>query len=316
MNVLAANPTKTAAEILRANSATFDYASMFLSSPYRERIRRLYAFCRHVDDLADKSNSVEAALLALNKLETELALGQSSDRTVSSFVALCSEAGIEPALPWTLINGAKSDLEPVAVENSGELIRYAYQVAGVVGLMMCRALDINDRRAEPHAIDLGIAMQLTNIARDVAEDARLNRRYIPGPWVQGASCHDLANPDNSLRPIVRSSILRLLKLADQYYQSGWQGLRFIPLKTRTAIAIAGRLYREIGQQIRAEGCCVWKGRTTVSKLEKTVCAVRTFPSLLVSAWVPFQPHQPDLHSALAGMVGSTPIHLKATEDAV
>ncbi len=312
----APNPEKTAADMLRENSATFDYASLFLSPRYRDRVRQLYSFCRHVDDLADKCSCTEIARAELNTLEHELSLGYSNRKMVASFIALCSETGIEPALPWTLIAGAKSDLESVAINTGNELIRYAYQVAGVVGLMMCRVLDIEDNRAEPHAIDLGIAMQLTNIARDVAEDARLNRRYLPGNWVGGASCEDLANPQRSLRPQVRSSVLRLLKLADQYYESGWQGLRFLPFRTRVAIAIAGRLYREIGQQIKADGCGVWNGRTTISDLRKADCTIRTVPFFLPGMWRHSLPHESYLHSALSDMVGSTAKRARMAHDTV
>ncbi len=295
-----------AAAVLRNNSATFNYASIFLDPEYGERIRTLYVFCRHVDDLADKSACRKTALAALDFLEAELSLGRSRNPTVASFLDLASEAGIKPALPWTLVTGVKSDLGPVAFETEALLIRYAYQVAGVVGLMMCRVLDVDDSRADPYAIDLGIAMQLTNIARDVAEDARLGRRYLPGPWVGGVSSQDLIDPERSLRPVLRSAIARLLRLADQYYESGWQGLPLLPTRSRFAVALASRLYREIGRQISAQSWCVWDGKVAVSNTAKLGCTLRTIPFVLLNARRPVQPHKTRLHSALSSVAGTSP----------
>ena len=119
-------------------------------------------------------------------------------------------------------------------------------MAGTVGLMMSKILDVNDPRALAHAIDLGIAMQITNICRDVTEDAHLKRRYLPASLIGNVEPAQLLNPDLATQGQLRATLKSLLQLADQYYKSGYEGLCFITLRSRLSIAIASSLYRQIG----------------------------------------------------------------------
>jgi len=203
-----------------------------------------------------------------------------------------------------LLEGLISDLATVRMQNSEELLRYAYRVAGTVGLMMCGALDVSQPAARPYAIDLGIAMQLTNICRDVTEDARAGRCYLPANLIGKIEPAQLISPDAALQLRIRETIQHLLAVADRFYVSGEAGLSFLPLRARFGILVAARVYRAIGTRLRRGNFSTWKGRAFVSKPSKigiTVGAVFTLP-FNRTFWSP-RPHQATLHAALGGLPG-------------
>ena len=157
-----------------------------------------------------------------------------------------------------MIDGVLQDTKTVAIKTTEELLRYAYRVAGSVGLMMCPIIGCRDSRGLRHAIDLGIAMQLTNICRDVLEDANQNRRYLPLPTISPNNIKTVVTHSMSSVDIhVRKKIHSLLHLADRYYQSGFDGLCYLPSKSQRTILLAGLLYQRIGHKIIKEGC-QWK----------------------------------------------------------
>jgi len=172
-------------QVLAVRARSFRWASAFLSGPQRRRVAALYAFCRAVDDLADAeqaSPEARAELLALYRaLDDESTEGREARWPDSYlwFQALCLECGIDFGVVRELLRGMMGDLATVRFETDRELLRYCYRAAGTVGLMMCSVLGVVDRRAQRHAVDLGIAMQLTNICRDVLEDAQAARVYLP-----------------------------------------------------------------------------------------------------------------------------------------
>ena len=142
----------------------------------------------------------------------------------------------------------------------------------LLALMMCDALKCKNKEAYLFAIDLGIAMQLTNIARDVLEDAKMGRRYIPGSWINNISPNAMiqgVNDNNTeIFRTVSFGIKKLLNLAEKYYYSGTQGLIFLPLKTRIAISIASGVYRQIGIQLKLKNYCWYNGRQVTSNITK------------------------------------------------
>jgi NADH-quinone oxidoreductase subunit B len=187
-----------------------------------------------------------------------------------------------------------------------ELIRYAWRVAGTVGLMMCNVLDVHDPRAAPFAVDLGIAMQLTNIARDVGEDARMGRRYLPTSWIGAVEPVAIAAPDLALQRSLEGATKRLLALADRYYASGEAGLGFLPLRARFGIFSAARMYRAIGGRIAADGHRSWAQRAVIGSAGKVGHAS------LAAALMAIQPrlhrrdaaHDPSLQDALVRIDGA------------
>ena len=264
----------TARMVLRRHGKTFFLASRLLGSRHAERAATLYAFCRHVDNLADEAVDPQAARLALAAVARAMYTVEAPDPWTAAMLKLQSSSGMPMAPALDLVEGVSSDLDPVRIADEAALVRYAYQVAGTVGLMMCAVLDVRDPRAHPFAIDLGIAMQLTNIARDVGEDARMGRRYLPSGWIGEVEPSSIASPDAVLQRRLQAGTQRLLALAERYYASAERGLGFLPLRARLAILVAARLYRAIGARVAANGHASWDRRAVVSAPRKVLYALR------------------------------------------
>ena len=284
----------TARALLQRHGRTFFLASHLLGPMHAERAATLYAFCRHVDDLADDAGDPQVARTALAQVSHALTTGRAHDRWTGAMLELQARTQMPTAPALALVAGVASDLDAVRIADEAALIRYAYQVAGPVGLMMCAVLDVHDPRAAPFAIDLGIAMQLTNIARDVGEDARMGRRYLPASWVGHVEPVDIAAPDAALQASLRASTRRLLVLADRYYASGESGLGLLPARARTAILAAARVYRAIGGRIAAADYQTWDQRAVVGPAAKVVHATQ---SLLAFAFTPRLHRRDAVHDA-------------------
>ena len=170
-----------AKQVLARHGKSFYWASLFLGSELADRAARLYQFCRFVDDLAD--GDLPDRLDSLEDIRAGLTDPQhpavAAIPELGAFMALATETNIPLNAAAELLDGMLRDQHPTALESEAELLRYCHAVAGTVGLMMCRVLNCQHPRADHFAIDLGIAMQLTNIARDVLEDAEMDRRYLP-----------------------------------------------------------------------------------------------------------------------------------------
>lgn len=257
-----------ARDVLRRHGRTFHFASHLLGPRHAARAATLYAFCRHVDNLADEASDPVSARLALARVYSALLTARAEDPWTSALLSLQSGGGFSVAPALELIEGVASDLATVRVADEDALVRYAYRVAGTVGLMMCAVLDVDDPRAHPFAIDLGIAMQLTNIARDVGEDARMGRRYLPSRWIGDVPPEDIVAPDASLQRQLREATRRLLAQADRHYASAESGLGFLPVRARLAILTAARTYRAIGHRIAANGYRSWDQRAVVGSTAK------------------------------------------------
>ena len=288
---------------LRRNGKTFYFASRFLGTKHAIRAARLYAFCRHIDDMVDEADDAHLALEGLAQLERELTGRATACVQTRDFLALARETGMSLDPVFALIEGVRSDLGTVALATEDELLRYAYRVAGVVGIMMCDVLDVPAPQARPFAIDLGIGMQLTNIARDVAEDAGLGRRYLPAAWVDSATAAQILHPDPALQAVIPCAQRRLLELADRFYASAERGLGHLPARARFAILVAARVYRRIGHKIARQGFATWRGRAYVSGPEKLAVASRAALSFVVNGRLHQQnsDHDPRLHQALSGL---------------
>ena len=302
----------SANEVLSSKGRSFYWARHFLGRRHAERATRLYAFCRYLDDLADESTSPNEARSKIVAARKDILNGASADPAINDGLSLAQECGIskEPILEF--INGIASDLDQVRIANRDELIRYCYRVAGTVGLMMCRVLDVSSQSAYPHAVDLGIAMQLTNICRDVLEDAAMGRRYLPSTLIGDLSPQELVSLSSAECAKIASGVLELLRLSEDYYRSGEEGLSYLPLRARGAILIASRVYHGIGSDlISRQGDC-WSRRAMVSSAQKALITVTALTSLALkgageesskgSFWSPGCSHRSELHVALAGHV--------------
>jgi phytoene synthase len=267
-----------ATAVLKKHGKTFNFARFFLGQKTGLAAARLYRFCRIVDDIADDSEDKVQAKIDLDSLKNVILQNQLDHPEVGDFLRLCQTFNIDRTNGIILIEGVSQDLDFKAISNVKELIQYAYKVAGVVGLMMAPILEAK-KNGSQFAIDLGIGMQLTNIARDVMEDAQMGRRYIPGNWVNELSAEQIAKGASSEHEAIQSAIASLLKLAEDYYNSGMAGLYYLPNRNKQAIAVAAYVYREIGRKLRRHHYNYWQGRTYVSTPQKIKLAGQAMWSL-------------------------------------
>lgn len=286
---------------LTRHGRSFYWARHLLGETHAMRATLLYGFCRHIDDLADE-DTTPAPHEALADIAAAITRGYSSDTLTSSVIALMHECRIDPAIPLQLIRGVEGDLGSVSIADEAELLRYCYSVAGTVGLMMSAALDTSDARALPHAIDLGVAMQLTNICRDISEDARAGRRYLPASLVGPLAPKSLVIPDRLLQPELQAAVTSLLDLADRYYASGEAGLAYLPVRARAGILVAARIYREIGTELRRRDCDYWSERVRITMARKVAITAGALARVsLLPRFGPTRPHDATLHGLLENL---------------
>jgi len=286
--------------ILAQRGKTFFWAKFCLKQTQATDATRLYRFCRYIDDIADECSDSASAMHRLLHIIACLRAGESNDPIVQDAIGLFRHYQIEVDIPILLIEGVISDLDDVAIRDVASLLIYCYQVAGTVGIMMCKILGVREQAAYAHAIDLGIAMQLTNICRDVKEDAQLGRRYLPKSLVGNISLSQLIQPDQQSQIVIVNAIKQLLALAQSYYQSGHQGLCFLPLNARLAISLAATLYQAIGTVLKNNHYQYWQARAYVTPVNKLLLSLRCMSSKLFDpAFYQYQHHHSaTLHSSL------------------
>jgi len=218
-----------------------------------------------------------AAILKLSSEIESLYAGQAQvEPILQLFQSVVQKYRIPKEYPLELIAGMQMDADGMRYQTLHELLLYCYRVAGVVGLMLCHILGVRNKTALSQAAHLGIAMQLTNIARDVAEDWARARLYIPGEWlttqIRAPELH--ASVPTSAQTALTPQIQRLLDLADDYYRSADRGIPALPYRAALAVAAARRVYSAIGAEIRVAVFDVFSGRIYVSNLRKLwLCGV-------------------------------------------
>ena len=215
--------------LLSKHSKSFNWAGFFLSKETYRKCSFLYDFCRTLDDIADEETNLEAKRKKFLNFKSNFKNKNYSDTIIKNIWELLEKENISSKITEDLFDGVESDLKnEVKINNKRELFIYSYRVAGTVGLMMSKILKVNDKDSLKGAIDLGIAMQLTNIARDVVEDKKRNRSYIS---------HDF------------NSIKEIIEIADTFYESSFPAIKAVPLSSRFSIMVARRVYRKIGDNI-------------------------------------------------------------------
>ena len=301
---------------LKQNGKTFHWARRFLGDEMGAEAAQLYGFCRILDDMAD--GDIEDGPKRLTTLYKDLKSNRAiTDPDIEMLIPFMEKHDLPRDVVIALIDGLLMDQKPVAVRDQDAVVRYGYHVAGTVGILMCSILTLkpiaglDEAKAHPayhHAIDMGIGMQLTNIARDVLEDAQMGRRYLPEPWVNGLSAKDIAKAaatrDEDKIMIVQGAIQKLLGLAEQYYESGMAGLRYLPLRAHLAILIAGRAYRQIGLKLVRQGTNWHDGRVITSTPTKIATSLHALPQMTTRfSALPVHEgaHEGKLHLALKGL---------------
>ncbi|HET7544038.1 MAG TPA: phytoene/squalene synthase family protein [Polyangiaceae bacterium] len=251
------------------HSKSFALASRLLDRTAREDVAVLYAWCRRADDEVDLAPRVEQRE-RVERLHDELAAVYAGklleEPVLVAFQALVQRRGIPEEYPLALLAGMRSDIGTVQIATNDELLVYCYRVAGVVGLMLCHVFGLSDPSARENAAHLGIAMQLTNICRDVLEDAQRHRRYLPTELLTAS-----VEGENEREQVCRA-VRRLLELAERYYRSADGGFYALPLRAALAARAARRVYAAIGQELAARDFDALAGRVVVPPWKKLALA--------------------------------------------
>ena len=264
---------------------SFNWAGFFLPRKIYEDCATLYAFCRVLDDIADEKTNLDSKIEKFNKMKSflknsfdlnnkEKLSSYENETIIQDIITLTENNKIKRIILEDLIDGVASDLKKrIHIRSVKDLLIYSYRVAGTVGLMMSKILNVNDRRALKGAIDLGIAMQLTNISRDVIEDKKMNREYI--------------KPDFE-------NIKATLKLAEMFYESSFSSIQKIPFRYKFSIIVARRIYRQIGRKILQKGNMEnyeKSGKIYVNNFEKIYQTIISIFDLILVYLKELEPHQ-------------------------
>ncbi len=257
--------------MLREGSHSFYAASLLLPADVREPACALYAFCRLADDAVDDGPADANAVVRLSQRLDRIYAGDPYDHPADrAMVHIVETYNMPRALPDALIDGFRWDLDQRRYDTLEDVYDYAARVAGSVGVMMALLMGERDPIVLSRACDLGVAMQLTNIARDVGEDARNGRIYLPLDWMREAGVDVaawLSNPEPG--PAIAEVVRRLLLAADMLYLRSRSGIARLPVGCRPGIYAAMRIYREIGVELKRRGLDSITQRTVVSRGRKS-----------------------------------------------
>jgi phytoene synthase len=281
-----------AAKVIAHGSKSFRFASQIFDLQTRERSWLLYAWCRACDDVTDGQTLGHDAVtpenpkerIAFLKQKTAAALAGKTTGLAAfdAFGLVARECAIPADLPADHLAGFARDAGGWRPANQEELISYCYEVAGAVGVMMAHVMGIDpsDHDTLERAADLGIAFQLANIARDIVEDAKVGRTYLPADWLaeEGLAGADLANPAH--RPALARITQRLAALAEDYRRSSKVGAARLPFRSRWAVLSAAGIYGEVATRAVTLGPRAWDRRISISKAEKFALVIEAFGEAL------------------------------------
>lgn len=265
--------------ILRKGSKSFAAAGRLLPSRLVGPVAAIYAFCRTSDDAIDDGGTASSLQRLAASLDRVYANEPADDVVERAFSSVVHAYRIPRQIPDALLEGYAWDLEGKRYASFSELVEYCVRVASTVGLMMTLTMGERRPRVLARACELGVAMQLTNIARDVGEDARGGRIYLPLSWLEKAALSPLdfvRQPTASFE--VRAMTRRLLRRAESFYESAEPGIAYLPADCRTAIFAARKIYAEIGRVIEANDCDSISTRAQTSTGKKVELLATSLPS--------------------------------------
>ena len=243
---------------------SFNWAGFFLPKKTYKNCSYLYDFCRVVDNIADDEGEIEIKKVKFQKFVSDFKQKNFENPVIQNMWNIINEFNISLEIIYDLFDGIESDIKQnVKIDTRKDLLIYCYRVAGTVGLMMAKILNVSKKQSLKSAIDLGIAMQLTNISRDVIEDSKKNRSYINGNFEE-----------------INSTI----KLADTFYKNSFYSIREIPLSFRFSILVARRVYRKIGYKILKKKTFEnysKSGKIYVSNFEKVLETILSIYDLII-----------------------------------
>jgi 15-cis-phytoene synthase len=284
--------------MITKGSKSFSLAARLFDSEIRDAAFFLYGWCRYCDDQVDQAGMEES------REQLEQRLRTLAEATRSAFSGAAQEQAVFIAMQYIvrrysipahyaleLIEGMAMDARSTRYQTFNDLLLYCYRVAGTVGLMMSHVMGLRDEQALKHAADLGMAMQLTNIARDITEDAEMGRIYLPIQWIEEAGMvpEEIAAPKN--RQKLALVTRRLLREAERYYLSGDAGLWHLSFRSACAVAAARHVYAAIGSLLVLKGSSAWDQRTYVTGPQKIrailggmIQVLASIPARLMRPW--------------------------------
>lgn len=264
-------------DAIKHGSLSFHAASKLLPTDVRNSSLALYAFCRVADDEVDlKQDKVAAVQSLIDRVDCVYRGQPRNHPTDRAFAHIVERHDMPRALPEALLEGLAWDAMGRRYDSLNDLYAYSARVASAVGVMMCRIMDVRDRNTLARACDLGVAMQLTNIARDIGEDALERRLYIPQNWFRDAGLDPDAFLDNPQpRQIIRRMARRLLRDADRLYIRSNAGIADLPIRVRLAIFAARFIYAAIGDAVSHNGYDSVTRRARTSRLTKGILVAKS-----------------------------------------
>ena len=268
----------TTKNYLSIYAKSFNWSGFFMPKKIYSRCSKLYDFCRTIDNIADQHADLEIKKKELEKFKMKFEQKNQQDSVIKNMCDLMSESNISKKILNDLFDGVESDLKKeVRIKTEKELLVYSYRVAGTVGLMMAKILGVKKKESLQRAIDLGIAMQLTNIARDVVEDENKNRIYL------------IKNSEDTFL-----DIKKIIYKADSFYDSSFVGIKDIPLNCRFSIVVARRVYRQIGKKIlQKKDISSYRksGKIYVSNFGKIIQTIFSFSDLIMLFFIKPRKHE-------------------------
>lgn len=283
MNVIDAHDQRLldhATRSIAVGSKSFAAASQLFDPATRRSAVMLYAWCRHCDDVIDGQEAGHSAtVVGQQEVNHRLAGLVAQTQAVYAGFPVETEAfaafrdvvirhGIQETYALEHLSGFAMDVQQRRYDYIDDTLDYCYHVAGVVGLMMAQVMGVSDEPTLDRACDLGMGFQLTNIARDIVEDARVGRCYLPRDWLEELSIPEQHVADIQYRDSLAVLAQRLIDMAEPFYVSAHAGLSSLPWRSAWAVATASGVYREIGMNVKKRGAHAWDTRVSTTKLDK------------------------------------------------
>ncbi|WPO98034.1 15-cis-phytoene synthase CrtB [Pseudomonas sp. HR96] len=301
-----------AEQSISVGSKSFAAAARLFDPATRRSAVMLYAWCRHCDDVID-GQVLGFDAQAVPADEHRRRLGRLYEQTRAAYAGMAmsepafaafQEVARRHAIPqrdaFDHLEGFAMDVQGQIYQTLDDTLRYCYHVAGVVGLMMARVMGVHDEATLDRACDLGIAFQLTNIARDIVEDAQAGRCYLPRQWLHELHIAPEQVAEGANREALAVLSRRLVALAEPYYMSASAGIARLPLRSAWAVGTARNVYRQIGVRVDKLGAQAWDARVSTSKADKLRLVLQGGISALSARGVDWPPRDPQLFQRPSG----------------
>jgi phytoene synthase len=279
---------------IKHGSHSFSAASRLFDEKTRERAWLLYAWCRRCDDIADNQHlggelgdqsDLDTRLAHIRRLTARAFAGQpTGDPAFDALGVVAKECGLTPAMAEDVIAGFQLDAEDWRPRTEADMLRYCYHVAGAVGVMMAVVMGVDPRDTDTldRANDLGLAFQLSNIARDIVEDDAAGRCYLPIEWLVEQDIEPGQHTKPHHRRELAAMAARLVALVEKHEAAARVGAERLPFRSRWAVLSAARIYGAIGRKVRSRGTEAWNSRTYVPRWEKALYGARAFLSAAIN----------------------------------